>query len=93
MAEIKFCCCSFDGSPSRLIALQAGDSKNEIINAFNIFLCENEDIIVADEISGAIVDTSSLFTLVSSLRCPTDLKFTVQSRFPLKIIAIVSLSS
>lgn len=83
MAEMLFACC-FYGQKQKLVALHPGDSKKNLVEAFGISLENSEDIIIADQQSGASVESKDLFNLVSSLRCPTDLKFVVQSTSVIK---------
>lgn len=64
-----------------MIPLQPGDSKPVILRALGLVLKEQEDILITDQDSGAVVCTSDLFNLISSLRSPTDMKFIVQSKF------------
>ena len=90
MGEAKFSCCTFEGV-TKIVALSSGDSKQIIINAFGITLEENQDIIISDIVSEALIDSKDLFSLVCSLRLPTDLKFIVRSRFPHSIITKFSL--
>lgn len=80
MAGAKFCCVEFE-EISKIVRLQTGDAKETLISAFHIILNANEEILISDQQSGALIGSCDLFDLVSSLQRPTDMKFVVQSRF------------
>lgn len=84
MAGVKFCHVSFKEF-SKIIPLPPGDSKKVLIEAFKIELQRNEDILISDEQTDAIIASKDLFDLISSLQRPTDMKFVVQSMFQLII--------
>lgn len=80
MAGAKFCWVIFD-EISKIIPLKPGDARDSLISSLNIVLNANEDIIISDQQTGALIDSNNLYDLISSLQRPTDMKFFLQSRF------------